>query len=554
MAKTDMSVQELVGEVESNRMRLPEMQRGYVWKSTQVRDLVDSLYRGYPAGNILMWETGEEMPTRAFSVEQKDIKHSSYYLLLDGQQRITSLSKLLRGCDVKVRDCKREIDIYFNMDHPEGLINIEPVYNEENEDDEQEEGSDLLHIKDRTFIVANNKVKNEASWVSVKEVFKSGDNNVFLKKAGITNFDDPLFNKYNSRLNNLRKIKEYMFHIISLEKTMSYEEVTEIFVRVNSLGTKLKGSDLALAQITAKWRGSLELFETFQAECKKNGWNLSLGILVRALITIITGQSKFKTVSSIKLEQLQTGWEDTKRAVSFALAYLKNNMKVADISLLSSPYFVVLVAYFGHIKGYEISTAETNKLMWWFTSASAKGRYSRGSSEGMLDQDLKAKAPEDMIKNLVTQFGRLEIDETDLEGKGAASGFFSTMFMAMQHAGAKDWKTNLVIAPNHMHKKDKIEFHHIFPKDILKTAYAKEEINDIANLTFIGKTTNIKISNHDPLAYLEAIIEKHGDDILTKHCIPLDRNLWKLENFKEFMKARRTLIIGAFNDYLKQFS
>ena len=115
MAKIAMNVSELSSSVKNNQIRLPEMQRGYVWKSTQVRDLIDSLYRKYPAGNILMWERiNTDVPIREFAVEQDKMEHGSYYLLLDGQQRITSLSRLLQGDSVQVRNSKSEIDIYFN--------------------------------------------------------------------------------------------------------------------------------------------------------------------------------------------------------------------------------------------------------------------------------------------------------------------------------------------------------------------------------------------------------------------------------------------------------
>ena len=110
-------IRTLIDEIKSNRMRLPEMQRAYVWKSTQVRDLLDSLYRKYPTGTILRWETTQKVPTRDFAVSQDDTKYESYYLLLDGQQRLTSLKAILCGEPVNVRGRKRAIDIYFNLDH-----------------------------------------------------------------------------------------------------------------------------------------------------------------------------------------------------------------------------------------------------------------------------------------------------------------------------------------------------------------------------------------------------------------------------------------------------
>ncbi len=97
MAKAEATVEELVGMIERGELRLPEMQRRYVWRSTRVRDLVDSLYRGYPSGAILLWESDEKVPEREFAVRQQTSPYSSNRLLLDGQQRLTSLSAVIRG-------------------------------------------------------------------------------------------------------------------------------------------------------------------------------------------------------------------------------------------------------------------------------------------------------------------------------------------------------------------------------------------------------------------------------------------------------------------------
>ena len=97
MAKAEATVEELVGMIARGELRLPEMQRRYVWRSTRVRDLLDSLYRGYPSGAILLWETDEKVSLQEFAVVQQGNPYSSMRLLLDGQQRLTALSAVLRG-------------------------------------------------------------------------------------------------------------------------------------------------------------------------------------------------------------------------------------------------------------------------------------------------------------------------------------------------------------------------------------------------------------------------------------------------------------------------
>ena len=107
--------------------------------------------------------------------------------------------------------------------------------------------------------------------MKVSEVFRSDSDRPFLKRAGISDLDDPRAEKYSQRLARLRAIRNYVYRMDILERSLSYDEVTEIFVRVNSLGAKLRGSDLALAQITTKWRGALKTFQGFSGSVRPGG-------------------------------------------------------------------------------------------------------------------------------------------------------------------------------------------------------------------------------------------------------------------------------------------
>jgi hypothetical protein len=139
MAKAEAFVEELVGMIERGELRLPEMQRRYVWRSTRVRDLLDSLYRGYPSGAILLWETDEVVPLQEFAVEQQKNPYQSTRLLLDGQQRLTSLSAVIRGEMVSVRGRKKPIELLFNLDHPDQLALVTEVNEDGNDDDEHDD-------------------------------------------------------------------------------------------------------------------------------------------------------------------------------------------------------------------------------------------------------------------------------------------------------------------------------------------------------------------------------------------------------------------------------
>jgi hypothetical protein len=289
MAKSEASVDELVTMIQRGELRLPEMQRRYVWRSTRVRDLLDSLYRGYPSGAILLWETDEVVPLQEFAVKQQGNPYSSTRLLLDGQQRLTSLSAVIRGEPINVRGRRRPIELLFNLEHPDHLAVVTEV--DEEGDDEEDDEDDLINDEadssedelqkrfDRmTFVVATRKLELLPQWVKVTDVFKSDSDKEFLKRAGVKDFDDPRGEKYSKRLARLRSIRKYIYRMDVLERALSYDEVTEIFVRVNSLGAKLRSSDLALAQITAKWRGALKTFQSFQEQCTEVGFDLDLGL------------------------------------------------------------------------------------------------------------------------------------------------------------------------------------------------------------------------------------------------------------------------------------
>ncbi|MDF3942073.1 DUF262 domain-containing protein [Achromobacter denitrificans] len=567
MAKAEASVEELVSMIERGELRLPEMQRQYVWRSTRVRDLLDSLYRGYPSGAILLWETDEAVPLQDFAVSQSTNPYQSTRLLLDGQQRLTSLSAVIRGEPVSVRGRRRPIDLLFNLEHPDQLAVVTEV--EENGDDEDDVDDDSELIGDETdstedellkrfnkmtFVVATRKLEQLPHWVKVSEVFKTDNDAPFLKRAGISGFDDPRYEKYSQRLARLRGIRKYVYRMDVLERTLSYDEVTEIFVRVNSLGAKLRSSDLALAQITAKWRHSLQTFQDFQKACAKTGFDLDLGLHLKNLMAFATGQSRFQIVGSLSVEKLQKAWKEACEGMEFALNFLRSNLGIDSPALLSSPFLLVVLAYFGHSRNYALSNDEARHLRYWALMANAKGRFSRGSSETILDQDLasirQGGEVSELIDRLRLQFGRLDITAEELEGRNQRSALFKTMFLAFRAAGAKDWRSHLAIALDHSGAQHRLQFHHIFPKAVLKTSFTAREADDIANLAFIGGKTNRAISDKAPAVYLPPLVDQLGEPAFAAQCIPVEASLLEVESYKAFLLERRKRIATALNTFV----
>jgi hypothetical protein len=520
-----------------------------------VRDLLDSLYRGYPSGVILAWESDEIVATTNFAIETSVTSAVRPLLLLDGQQRLTSLSAVLRGLPVSVKGRKKPIEILFNLDHPDEVSYVTDVYEDSEEDVEPDDVQDMdlqERFRRMTFVVSSSALKSHKNWVNVSDIFKLPDSDI-LKSSGLSGWDDPRYQRYADRLKAVRAIADYQYRMDILERTKSYEEVTEIFVRVNSLGAKLRGSDLALAQITARWRGSLEIFRAYQKEVNGLGFQLELGIFVRTLVSITTNQSKFAVINGIKLDQLQEGWERTRIAFTHALNYAKNNLDIDSQKLLSSPLLLITTAYWADKLNYQVSNEESQAFRRWFLSANAKGRYSRGSSESLLDQDLATLRDGGdamaLSQRLSQQFGRLAFSPEDLVGRNSRSGAFKTMFLAFRAAEARDWKTSLKIGANHAGKADAIEYHHLFPKAYLrreKPNLISGQVDDIANLAFIGSETNKIISDRAPSEYKTDF----SAEVMGRQLVDFSHGLDAAEDFEQFITKRRAAIAARLNEFI----
>lgn len=555
MGAEDRTVSSLVEMVRLGELRLPEMQRQYVWTAAKVRDLFDSLYRGYPSGVILVWEPSEieesALHTRDFAVDAA-AKGRRSLLLLDGQQRLTSLSAVLRGEPVQVKWRKRPIELLFNLDHPAELMSVMEADSEEAVDEEELTLEEKL--RRRAFIVGTNKLASQRQWVKVSTIFQHDSSIDILEDRGydISTLDRDLRRLYTSRLDAVRAIKNYVYRVEILEQDKSYQEVTEIFVRVNSLGARLKSADLALAQITATWRGSLDIFTEYEKSTHDRGFSLDLGVILRTLLALTTDQARFSRMGSLSRAALESGWERTKKALDFAYNFLVNDLGIESPVVLTSPFFVATVAYWGNVREYRIDDAEKAAFRQWLLIANAKGRYSRGSSETLLEQDLHELRDEGvpgLVKRLVNQVGRLDITEEELADRRPQSGAFKTFLLALRAHRAVDWETKLLVSAKHQGQSDAVEYHHIFPDAYLREVrpdLKDSARNDIANLAIVGGSTNRHISKKAPSTYKSGFDEP----VLLAHLVDFSDGLDQPENFELFVARRRAAMAALLNRFL----
>ncbi|HID93475.1 MAG TPA: DUF262 domain-containing protein, partial [bacterium (Candidatus Stahlbacteria)] len=458
LERTDKPVSVLLEELVKGALGLPEIQRSYVWNRPQARDLVDSLYREYPSGLILLWKP-KELPELRETALDESSKKAPDFLILDGQQRLTSLTKVFSG----------EIDVYFN-------------------------------VEEESFQIYSRKLKANPLWISVKEVLNKGavevwdelEKNLEEKEKSI---------EYLKRLSRLERIKEYRYPVMIIH-TDDYEEITESFIRVNSRGTRLRESELAMAQLAFHWPGALvKEFESALDDYEQANYGLEARFLMRCFVAISTGQSRFRYLSALwkrSPTELEDVWRRTKKAVDHTINFLRNNAGIESSDWIPSINALVpLVVYLSKKQG-QLTDDEVKGLLFWFFEATIHGRFT-GSPETKIDQDLKAIKSADSIKSMVANL-RKDVSSFDItpemvEGKYQRHSFLPLIFTISRKKSAKDWFTGTVLSSTNVGPEHRLELHHIFPKAILKEGgnFKPHEIDDISNIAFLSQKANRKI-------------------------------------------------------------
>lgn len=518
-----LKVRELLDEIERGDVLLPEIQRAYVWKGPQVARLLDSLYREYPSGQILLWDTtlipmtkeleGAGTPSAGTVGRPK--------IVLDGQQRLTSLYKALgNGSD--------GIKVYFNLETEQFQLYLRRLE------------ADPLWVPIRAI------VRNELHDLEVLDR---------IAKAGGPSIGDPKSRTYLDRLQTLKRIGEYKYPI-EIFRSDDYEEATELFVRINSAGTHLRAAELVLAQLAMRLPGAIvKTFEQAIEEYEDVGYALDARFLIRALIAVGTGQSRFRYLTDFwqkSPQDIQAIWQDTRKGIDAAVNFVRQNARFESSEWLPSLNALIpLVVFF--TTHQRIARDVEVGLLQWFYVASLRGRYST-SPETAMDEDIKAirgeRPVETLHRNAVT--GRaVEVTPDEFDDAGWRNPLFPMTYAVARKRGAKDWFRGVGLTRDVVGEDNEIQVHHIFPKALLRErGVSRKDIDEIANLAFLAARPNRQISNRPPEVYLTEIAQEHPDR-LEAQSVPMDHQLWKLERYQDFLAARRELLAGAVNDLLQ---
>lgn len=518
------SLGSLLNQIDSGSMLLPEFQRGYVWNRDQVRGLLRSLYLGYPVGGLLVWET----ETTAEDVRGTDEAIGNRTLLLDGQQRLTTLYGVVRGYPPKFFEGDKNtfLGLRFN-------------------------------VEDETFeFYSPAKMKGDSTWVDVTKLFQEDGLKPFIDEFSDPQYKDR-FSEYLKRLSQLSNVLTREFHlekIVGKEKTTDI--VVDIFNRVNSGGTKLSKGDLALAKISAQSPDLRNQMRQELAVWEKKGFDFNLDWFLRNINAVATGKALFVYLDEVPIGDFKKSLASTTKYVNLLLNLISSRLGLDHSRVLMGRFALpVLALYLNENSGKFPSKADTDKALFWYIHVGLWGRFA-GSTESMLAQDyeiLKKSGLDGLIVEIErVRGGNLTISPNDFKVNTMGSRFYPLLYLLTRVGSAQDLLTGITLQKQLLGSLSSLQVHHIFPKKVLKEAgFRRGEINAVANFCFLTQQSNLEISKREPKDYFEQVIKVAGEEALSSQWIPLDRNLWEISNYREFLEARRELLAKASNEFLE---
>lgn len=518
-----MKVSTILDHVDNGHMALPEFQRGYVWNRDQIRGLFDSLYKRHPIGGLLVWATES---ITADHRGDASLAPGIVKLLLDGQQRMTTLYAICRGNPPKFYDGDHQI---FKGLH--------------------------FHLEELTFrFYQPLKMKDDPLWIDVTKLIKNGASGLstFISKLSADPDLAPKVGDYVQRLSHLQGIMDVELNIEEVtghDKTL--DVVVDIFNRVNSGGTKLSKGDLALAKICSDWSGAREKIKAQLKTWENYGYSFNLDWLLRSVNTILTGEAKFSYLHEKNALEIQDGLQRAIKHIDTVLNLIGDRLGLDHDRVLFGRFGIPVMVRYIDQKGASLSEIERDKLLFWYVQAGMWGRFS-GSTESYIDKDLEVlEGQNNSLDNLIEQLrlwhSGLRVEPGHFDGWSLGARFYPVLYFITRVGGAKDWGTGLQLKANLLGNRSSLEVHHIFPKaQLYKENYNRMEVNALGNFCFLTKTTNINISDRLPEDYFPEIETKHPG-ALASQWIPMDEQLWKIENFKDFLEERKKLLAQEVN-------
>lgn len=532
-----MKISTILDKIDEKQLFVPAFQREYVWKRDDAKMLVDSLIKEYPTGTMLTWETAN--PPELKGPHKYNEKQGAVRLLLDGQQRVTTLYMLIKG----------QIPPYYSqaeiMNDISGLYvnlgSLELAYYMKSRMDSDPYWQNITHV-----------FQGKISAFDLQGAFAAQDRNLGMDEL----------KKLNDNINAVTRIRDREFPEQTIPVRANIREAIDIFYKVNASGVALTDAELALAQISGYWPQARDLFKARLAQLQKEGFEFPLDFLMYVLLGCLhhMGSDMRRLHGEENKGTLMSAWERLdSQVLDYVVNLLRTSAYVDHIHEISSPYALVpIIVYCFDKGGKHLSDLETRKLIKWFYYSQIRVRYVSQLPQ-KLDRDLRivheSKQPFDDLLQMIAEERPLKIQPLEFVGRAIQHPLFSMVRWYLKSRGAVCLTTGVSLRKN-MGKKYQLELDHIFPYSRLKKAgYGKGNrvkyalAQEFTNRALLTQTANRSKQAREPSVYLAEVKERFPK-ALALQCIPDQPELWKLENYEQFLEKRREMLTTNINDFL----
>lgn len=565
---------QLLGDIDLGKLALPELQRPFVWKKTAVRDLLDSMYRGFPVGTLMLWNA-TAIDSKVIGPDGK--QHTPTEFIVDGQQRLTSLYAVLKGREVTFKDfSKGPIRIAFRP--RDGSFEV----------------PDAAIEKDPEFLPDITPLWTGEAWRVI---------NGFIDRLSRSKSDqlvDEEESHLRAALNQLEGLSDFPFQAIRIGHEVDEEKVAEIFMRVNSGGTELTQADFILTLLSVFREEDRRRLEGFARESRivpadggASPYNhlvqpdpdqlLRVAVLVafhrgrlQSVLALLRG-ANVETDETLSVSDRDAQLDKLTDAIDVVLdltswhEYIKALMAAGfrRSNEISSPNTIILVyALYLVGRAFGLSHSELRTtISRYFFMATLTGRYTRGSFETQITQDVQSFAEAgdgagylDRLRQAVStaltpDFWSITLPQSLATSTARSPGLFAyAASLCLLNARVppfgspgdlEELKAAIYLRdlfdPVVHPKKAPIERHHLFPRKFLESEgiSGMKSINQVANLSYVEWPENIEISDTAPAAYWPRYETQFTNEDLFHHALPAG---WSAMSYEEFLEARREMI------------
>lgn len=531
------------------RFVLPSVQRPYVWKEKQIYKLFDSIMRSYPLGSLLVWKTKKKIVSRELKKDwskkgqqangsMPDSKPKN--MILDGQQRLQSLLIGLRGTH-------EGRALYFNA-----------IINPERSPEEREKDDGLMFVfkfyKDAKkiptgFIQVSDLCEKFIKHKSCNDIAEMYINN----SSGNTKIDD----KYKKQL--ITNIETFRHTFVTNHSAIAYnfidelsdpdesktdDEIVEIFIRANGGGTKLNKSDLLFSLLSTGWTSAYDEITEIQEVLSSAGFDFSKDYILKALL-LCTNQGAAYKVEKFKqqgsLEKVQESWEAVRDSIHDVITFLKECTPInTKKQLVSQNSLLPIISMRKKLGKRQWNILEKNPLAEYMLITTLAGSFN-GAKDTLLDKlsdSMKTKFSLQDVMNILRDDNRsVKFDEKKIWKISYANP--EKVYFCMSQ----------VIPNARLSEVSRKNIDHIISRDSLsglrfgEKKIKTEEINQLANLTIIDASQNKSKGAKTLIEWIKEMSPAARLEYLEKNRIPKDEQLWDPQNFKEFIEARKELIL-----------